>query len=207
MMDMDDPASVSVLEAHNGSIKGLHIEARSGDPSAVSVASTLESPNQPEESLLPSSSQDAEDALHGSEIPSLPSACEVLDNCAETRKKDASDNDRSLVTDAAKAGVLLSPDVIIKNFNATAEIGKVLPEINERSRSILANSTAPKFDISGTISKILDEHRAIRDQGKDSDPPISLSSRREAYKDALRQGMLHCDNIEASFQDFPYYLR
>lgn len=205
---MDDPASVSVLEAHNGSIKGLHIEARSGDPSAVSVASTLESPNQPEESLLPSSSQDAEDALHGSELPSLPSACEVSDNCAETRKKDASDNDRSMASNAAKAGVL-SPDAIVKNFNAAAENGKVFPEFDDlRPRlASLANSIAPKFDISGTISKILDEHRAIRDQGKDSDPPVSISSRREAYKHALRQGMLHSNNIESSFQDFPYYLR
>ncbi|KAH6826899.1 AAA-type ATPase family protein [Perilla frutescens var. hirtella] len=203
---MDDPASVSVLEAHNGSIKGLHIEARSGDPSAVSVASTLESlPNHPEESLLPSSSQEAEVAQHGSEIPSLPSACEVSDNCAETRK-DASDrNDGAMVSDAEKAGVL-SPDVSIKNLNVATENGKSLPESNDLRPllPILPNSTAPKFDISGTISKILDEQRAIRDHCKDSDPPIS--SRREAYKDALRQGMLHCDNIEVSFQDFPYYL-
>ncbi|KAH6813966.1 AAA-type ATPase family protein [Perilla frutescens var. frutescens] len=203
---MDDPASVSVLEAHNGSIKGLHIEARSGDPSAVSVASTLESlPNHPEESLLPSSSQEAEVAQHGSEIPSLPSACEVSDNCAETRK-DASDrNDGAMVSDAEKAGVL-SPDVPIKNLNVATENGKSLPESNDLRPllPILPNSTAPKFDISGTISKILDEQRAIRDHCKDSDPPIS--SRREAYKDALRQGMLHCDNIEVSFQDFPYYL-
>ncbi|KAH6766382.1 AAA-type ATPase family protein [Perilla frutescens var. hirtella] len=203
---MDDPASVSVLEAHNGSIKGLHIEARSGDPSAVSVASTLESlPNHPEESLLPSSSQEAEVAQHGSEIPSLPSACEVSDNCAETRK-DASDrNDGAMVSDAEKAGVL-SPDVSIKNLNVATENGKSLPESNDLRPLLpmLPNSTAPKFDISGTISKILDEQRAIRDHCKDSDPPIS--SRREAYKDALRQGMLHCDNIEVSFQDFPYYL-
>lgn len=189
----------------------MHIEARSGDPSTVSVASTLESlSNHPEElSLLPSSSQDGEDVQHGSEIPSLPSACELSDNCADTGKKDASDhNDGATVSAVEKAGIL-SPDVANENFDVAAENGKILPENNDLRPflQILAGSTAPKFDISGSISKILDEHRAIRDQGKDSDPPISISSRREAYKDALRQGLLHCKNIEVSFQDFPYYLR
>lgn len=161
----------------------------------------------PEESFLPSS-QDAEEEQHGSEIPSLPSVCEVSDDCVDTRKKDASDHDGAMISDAAKAGVS-SPDVSNKNFSAAAKNGKVLLEINDlRPRlPILTNSAAPKFDMAGTISKILDEHGAIRDKGKDPDPPISISSRREAYKDSLRQGMLHCDDIKASFQDFPYYLR
>lgn len=195
---MDDPASVTMLEAHDGSIEGLHIEARSGDPSAVSVASTLESvTNHPEElSLIPSSSQDAEDAQHAS----LPSDCEMPD----IRNKDASDpNDGATVSVAEKDGPL-SPDVSFKNFNVAAENGKSLPQSNDLGPRF---PLAPKFDISGTISKILDEHRAGRDQGKDSDPPISISSRREAYKVALRQGLLRCDNIDVSFDDFPYYLR
>lgn len=201
---MDDPAPVSMLEAHDGPIKGLHIEARSGDPSAVSVASTLESvTDHPEElSLLPSSSQDAEDAQHVSEIPSLPSTCEMSD----TRNKDASDRNGGATVSVAEKDGVLSPDVSIKNFNVAADNGKNLPQSNALGHRFPI-SIAPKFDISGTISKILDEHRAVRDQGKDSDPPISISSRREAYKDALRQGLLHCDNIDVSFQDFPYYLR
>ncbi|KAL1558412.1 hypothetical protein AAHA92_08884 [Salvia divinorum] len=163
---MDDPASVSMVEAHDGPIKGLHIESRSGDPSDVPAAATLESvTDHPGElSLLPSSSQDV----------------------------------------AEKDGVL-SPDVSIKNFNVAAENGKGLPQSNAFGHRFPI-SIAPKFDISGTISKILDERRAVRDQGKGSDPPISISSRREAYKDVLRQGLLHCDNIDVSFQDFPYYL-
>lgn len=194
---------MEMLEARDGAIEGLHIEARSGDPSAVSVASTLESTtNHPEEvSLIPSSSQDAEDAQHVSEIPSLPSDCEMPDI-----RKDASDrNDGATVSVAEKDGPL-SPSVSFKNFNVIAENGKSLPQ-NTDLGPRFPISIAPKFDISGTISKILDEHRAGRDQGKDSDPPISISSRREAYKVALRQGLLHCDNIDVSFDDFPYYLR
>lgn len=194
---------MEMLEARDGAIEGLHIEARSGDPSAVSVASTLESTtNHPEEvSLIPSSSQDAEEAQHVSEIPSLPSDCEMPDI-----RKDASDgNDGATVSVAEKDGPL-SPSVSFKNFNVNAENGKSLPQ-NTDLGPRFPISIAPKFDISGTISKILDEHRAGRDQGKDSDPPMSISSRREAYKVALRQGLLHCDNIDVSFDDFPYYLR
>ncbi|KAI3449499.1 hypothetical protein Pfo_006164 [Paulownia fortunei] len=203
------PTTVSILEAHGGSIKGLHIEARSGDPSAVSVASTLASlSNHPEElSLLPPS-QDGEDVQHGSEIPSLPSACEVSDNCVDTEMKDASDrNDGATVSVVDKTGVS-SPNVANGNLNVDAESGKILAENNDLRPflQILAGSTSPAFDISGSISRILDEHRAIRDQRKDSDPPISISSRRQAFKDALRQGLLHCKNIEVSFENFPYYL-
>lgn len=201
---MDDPTSVSMLEVHEGPIKGLHIEARSGDPSDVPFAATLESvTSHPEElSLLPSSSQDAGDAQHVSEIPALPSTCDM----ADTRNKDASDlKDVAMLPVAEKDGVL-SPDVSIKKFNVAAENGKTLPQSNALGHRFPI-SIAPKFDISDTISKILDEHKAVRDQGKDFDPLISISSRREAYKDALQQGLLHCDNIDVSFQDFPYYLR
>ncbi|XP_047981035.1 uncharacterized protein LOC125222455 [Salvia hispanica] len=200
---MDDPTSVSMLEVHEGPIKGLHIEARSGDPSDVPFAATLESvTSHPEElSLLPSSSQDAGDAQHVSETPALPETCEM----ADTRNKDASDLKDVAMLPVAEKGGVLSPDVSIKKFNVAAENGKTLPQSNALGHRFPI-SIAPKFDISGTISKILDEHKAARDQGKDSDPPISISSRREAYKDALRQGLLHCDNIDVSFQDFPYYL-
>ncbi|XP_042034718.1 uncharacterized protein LOC121781088 isoform X1 [Salvia splendens] len=199
---MDDPTSVSMLEVHEGPVKGLHIEARSGDPSDVPFAATLESiTSHPEELfLLPSSSQDAGDAQHVSEIPALPSTCEIAD-----RHKDASDLKDVAMLPVAETDGVLSPDVSIKKFNVAAENVKTLPQSNALGHRFPI-SIAPKFDISGTISKILDEHKAVRDQGKDSDPPISISSRCEAYKDALRQGLLHCDNIDVSFQDFPYYL-
>ncbi|KAK6154195.1 hypothetical protein DH2020_013834 [Rehmannia glutinosa] len=206
----DAPPSASILEAHGGSIKGLHIEARS-DPSAVSLASTLASlSNHTEElSLLPPPSQDGEDVERGSEIPSLPSACEVSDNCVDTEMKDGSDNnDGATLSVLDKAGGVSSPNATNEDMNVDAESGKIIAENNDLRPflQILAGSTAPELDISGNISKILDEHRAIRNKRKDSDPPISISSRRQAFKDTLRQGLLNSKNIEVSFENFPYYL-
>ncbi|KAG6383745.1 hypothetical protein SASPL_156490 [Salvia splendens] len=75
--------SVSSLEAHGGSKNGLHIEARSG-----AVASTLAPLSHPtdELSLIPPPPS----RKQGSEIPSVPSACEVSDNCIiDTSMEDA----------------------------------------------------------------------------------------------------------------------
>ncbi|KAL0389623.1 UNVERIFIED_CONTAM: ATPase family AAA domain-containing protein 1 [Sesamum calycinum] len=203
------PPSVSILEAHGGSIKALHIEARSGEPSAVSVASTLASlsDNHDELSVLPPSCQDDEDA-HGSEIPALPSACEVSDNCVDTEMKDASDHGDGVTVPVVEKTAAPSPNATNENLNVDAESGKILAENNDLRPflQILAGSVAPALDISGSISRILDEHRAIRDLGKDSHPTISISSRRQAFKDGLRQGLLQCKNIEVSFENFPYYL-
>ncbi|KAL0287748.1 UNVERIFIED_CONTAM: hypothetical protein Sradi_7117200, partial [Sesamum radiatum] len=101
-----------------------------------------------------------------------------------------------------------SPNATNENLNVDAESGKILAENNDLRPflQILAGSVAPALDISGSISRILDEHRAIRDLGKDSHPTISISSRRQAFKDGLRQGLLQCKNIEVSFENFPYYL-
>lgn len=192
----DVPPSVSILEAHDGSIKGY--------PSAVSVAFS----NHTENLSVPPSSQGGADAKHGFEMPPLPSVCEVSDSCADTIMKDAndaSDHKDGATLSADENTSLLSPDVANENLNVAAENGENPPKSNDVKSSllqILNGSAAPKFEITGSRSKILDEHRASKD-----DPPISISSRREAYKDALRQGILCCKDIEVSFHDFPYYLR
>lgn len=127
------PPSVSILEAHGGSIKGLHIEARSGDPSAVSVASTLASlsDNHDELSLLPPSCQDDEDAHQGSEIPALPSACEVSDNCVDTEMKDASDHRDGAAVSVVEKTAVPSPTAANENLNVDTESGKILAENND----------------------------------------------------------------------------
>lgn len=151
---------------------------------------------------------------HGFEMPPLPSVCEVSDNCAETdsRKKDANDatdnNDGTTMSVDEKTS-LLSPDVANENLNVAGENGKVSPKSDDLKPffKILGGSASPKFEITGSRSQIIDEHKASdREQGKD-DPPISISSRREAYKDALRKGIVCCKDIKVSFDDFPYYLR
>lgn len=204
------PPSVSILEAHGGSTKGLHIEARSGDTSAVAVASTLASLSHltNELSLLPPSPRNGKDVQQGSEISAVPSACKVSDNCiVDTEIKDASaHNDGASASVVDKTGVP-SPDVAIKNLNIDAEIGKIVSENNDFRPvlHLLAGPTACEFNIG--LSRILDEHSGFRDQRKGSHPPISLLSRRQKFKERLRQGLIDCKNIDVSFENFPYYLR
>ncbi|KAK2990615.1 hypothetical protein RJ640_019895 [Escallonia rubra] len=212
------PPSVSILEAHNGPIKGLHFEARSRDPSAVAGASILASLSnlRKELSLLPPPSRNDDDMQP--EMPTLPSACELSDNhTLDADMKDASDlDDRGAVSLSDKA-VVPSPDAVNENLNlddvgldasVDAEFGKV-PGATHELRPLLrmlAGSSATDFDLSGRISKILDEQREIRELLKDLDPPVLMSTRRQAFKDGLQQGILDPSSIEVSFENFPYYL-
>jgi hypothetical protein len=164
----------------------LPFEPRLGDSSAVVVASTLASLSdlQKELSLLPPLSGNDEDAQQGPELPPRPDTCEVLDDCeGDVERKDTTNND---------------PE-IGKIRAATHELRPVL--------RMLAGSAASEFDLSGSISKILDEQREIRELLKDLDPLILTSTRWQAFKDALQQGLLDPNKIEVSFESFPYYLR
>nr|GEU87827.1 ATPase, AAA-type, core [Tanacetum cinerariifolium] len=190
----DVAPSVSILEAHSGSLKGLQFEARSRDPSAVTGASILASLSniQKELSLLPPPSRKGKGIQTG--MPNLPSTRDVPDGSAtDTETKDASDpNDN-------EKGV--TPDENLDGASVDAEMGNT-PAATHELRPLLrmlAGSSASEFD----ILKILDERKESQ---KDNDPPISLAARRQAYKDSLQQGIVDPDTIEVTFNDFPYYL-
>ncbi|KAH0638097.1 uncharacterized protein [Solanum tuberosum] len=205
---------VSILEAHSGSIKGLRLEARSGDPSTVAVASTLASLSnlRKDLSLLPPSSQNDKDVKQGSEVPILPAASGLSlteKDDLDTDMKDASDgNDEPGVLVDEKNDVI-SPGIENGNLNldnvvldsVDAEIGKVQPLLQ-----VLAGSSASEFDLSGSISKIFEEQRNFRELLKDIDPPISALTRRQTFKNALQQGVVDFNTIDVTFENFPYYL-
>lgn len=203
------PPSVSILEAHGGSTNGLHIEARSGDTAAVAVASTLASLSHltNELSLIPPSPRNGEDVPQGSEIPSVPSACKVADNCiidTEMKGTSACDDVSAAVVENTGA---LSSDIPNNNLNNDAEIGKIVGENNDLRPVLhfLAGPSASEFNIG--LSRILDEHNRGRDQLKGSRPPIPQSSRRQKFKEGLRQGLIDVKDLDVSFENFPYYLR
>ncbi|GER55904.1 hypothetical protein STAS_33601 [Striga asiatica] len=50
-------------------------------------------------------------------------------------------------------------------------------------------SAAPALDISGSVSRILDDHWASGNKRKDPEPALSISSSRQAYKDGLQHGL------------------
>ncbi|CAK9175309.1 unnamed protein product [Ilex paraguariensis] len=213
------PPSVSILETHNGPVEGLHLEARSGDPSTVAVASTLASLSnlQNKLSLSPPSSGNAEDAQQGSEMAVLPSACEMSDNhVGDADMKDTSDHNDRLGVSLSEKAVTPSLDAANENLNldsigldasVVAKFGKV-PGATHELRPLLrmlAGSSVPDFDLSGSISKILDEPKEAREL-KDFNPSVLTSTRCQAFKDGLTQGILDANSIDVSFENFPYYL-
>ncbi|KAL7198933.1 hypothetical protein ACSBR2_021263 [Camellia fascicularis] len=207
---------LSILEAHGAPIKGLHLETRSGDASVASILASLSSLRK--ELSLPPPSQDDVDVQQGSEMPMLPSACEVSDNrILGAEMKDTSDHDDGAGVSSSLKAVVPSPDAAIENPNldsigldasGDADIGKVSGEAHELRPLLrmLAGLPTSEFDLSFSISKILGERREIRELLKDFDTPILESTRRQAFKDGLQQGILSANNIEVSFENFPYYL-
>lgn len=188
--------SVHILDSHIGSIKGIPFEVRSGDDTAVVVASTLASlsDHRKEFSLVPLSSEKDEDAQQGSEMPCGPENCEVSDNCGvDVEMKDIPDNSGPSWGNKARFQPSNAP-------NEDLAHGRVDVDSVDLSRS-----TAPELGLN--FANILDNQRVNRDLIKDLDHPILTETRRQAYKDALQQGLLDANKIEVSFGSFPYYLR
>ncbi|XP_047960333.1 uncharacterized protein LOC125205444 isoform X4 [Salvia hispanica] len=168
------PPSVSILEAHGGSTSGLHIEATSGETSTVSVASTLASLSHltNELSLIPPSSRNGEDVQQGSEIPSVPSACEVSDNC--------------IIDTEMKGAPACNDDV---------------------SGAVIQSAAGPSAsDFKTGLSRIRDMHSRGRDLLKCPRPAIPQSSKREKIKECIQQGLIDVEDLDVSFEKFPYYL-
>ncbi|KAK8588238.1 hypothetical protein V6N13_087183 [Hibiscus sabdariffa] len=194
--------SLSVLEAQTAPIKGI-IEARSGDPSAVAGAATI---------LASLSTKE------NSEMSTLPSGCEVSDDrVPEVDMKDSASNTDPTTTSSREKTVPPTPDAANENSNLDrlglddsmdADNTKI-PGASYSLRPLLRilAGTSTDFDFSGSIAKILDERREIREMLKEFEPPSALiSTKRKAFKDSLLEGILNPDNIDVSFENFPYYL-
>ncbi|TYJ09228.1 hypothetical protein E1A91_A11G126700v1 [Gossypium mustelinum] len=196
------PSSLSVLEAQTAPIKKI-IEARSGDPSAVAGAATI---------LASLSTKE------NSEMSTLPSGCEVSDDrVPEVDMKDSASNSDPATASSREKTVPPTPDAANENSNLDrlglddsmdADNTKI-PGAGYSLRPLLRilAGTSTDFDFSGSIAKILDERREIREMLKEFEPPSALiSTKRQAFKDSLQEGILNPDNIDVSFEHFPYYL-
>ncbi|XP_060961644.1 uncharacterized protein LOC115698051 [Cannabis sativa] len=214
-------ASVSILEAQSAPVKGIQIGARSGsgDPSAVAGASILASLSnyRKDLTLLPPPGKAGEEMQQDAEISSVPTGCAGSgDLAADVDMKDcANNNDQNGLS--REKDITPSPDAGNANSNLDgigldasidAEVGKVSGTSYELRPLLrmLAGSSSSDFDLGGSISKLFDGPREIRDLLKDIDRPLWISSRRQAFKDKLLQGILNSDDIEVSFENFPYYL-
>ncbi|KOM54409.1 hypothetical protein LR48_Vigan10g030100 [Vigna angularis] len=212
------PSSMSILEAQSAPINGAQVEARSGDPSAVAGASILASLSNLHKdlSLLSSPAKNGKNVQQNTDISSLPSG--NGDDVPDSEMKDATSKDvpSSGVFSADKT-VLASSNTVNENpsIDATevdttvdADVGKVAAATYEfRPLLRMLAGSCPELDLSCGITKILEERRELRELLKDVDTPTILAStRRQAFKDSLEQRILKSEDIDVSFETFPYYL-
>ncbi|XP_065861315.1 uncharacterized protein [Euphorbia lathyris] len=179
--------SLNILEARGPSLKGIQIEARSGDHSAFAGASILASLSdfQKDLSLLSPLGKAGDDMQQDAEISALPSGCGApADDCIpEIEMKDSTNNCELAGTSSREKSIIptsaagQNPTLEGLGLDASTDIG------NKKN----AGST---YELRPLI-RIL---------------AVMMSTRRQAYKDSLQQGILDPENIEVSFDNFPYYL-
>ncbi|XP_038972217.1 uncharacterized protein LOC103715088 [Phoenix dactylifera] len=221
------PASCSalgILDAQDVPTKEIQFESRSGDPSAVAGASILASLSNHKKdlSVLPPASS-GDNAHEGVQRPALPSACDVSEGCNSDLDKNCDagtgnteHNGSTEVPSGDKAAVVLSTDLganeatqhgtIGSDAQLDGDIGKTSGanyEIRPLVKMIAGSSTA-ELDLTGNIFKVFEDQRELL---RDLDTPASLPTTRcQAFKDGLKQGIVDASDIQVSFESFPYYL-
>lgn len=209
---------MSILEAQSAPINGMQVEARSGDSSAVAGASILASlANLNKDlSLIPPPAKTGKNMQQNTDISSPSSG--HGDDIPDIEMKDSTNNDEPAGAFTADKTVLASSttinedpkiDAVELNANVDADVGKVAAATCKLKPLLrMLAGSCPEFDLSGSISKILEDQRELRELFKDVDAPTILAStRRQAFKDSLQQRILNSENIDVSFESFPYYLR
>lgn len=193
--------SLSILEAQSAPVQGMRFEARSGDPSAVTGASILASLSRKDLSILPPPVKAGEDPQQDTEMSSLPSGCGASgDSTSDIDMKDCINNND-------QAGVSPRGKDVIPSLDAANEN----PGLDNLGLDACVDAeggklSGPAYELRPLLQMIA-EQREIRELLKDMDPPLLISTRRQAFKDKLLQGILNPDDIEISFESFPYFLR
>ncbi|XP_010522785.1 PREDICTED: uncharacterized protein LOC104801270 isoform X2 [Tarenaya hassleriana] len=210
----DRASSLSIIEARSAPLKGLHIEARPGDPSALDGASMLASlSNYHNFPLLPPTHANRQP---NREVPVVPPICN--DCIPDVDMNDADSNDDIAAIASMEKTVASTSGAANNSLNSEGNGmdpcqstgGGNVPGSSYEIRPILhmhGDPSSSEFDLKGSISKILDEQREARNFLKGFDISSALlSSRRQAYKDSLRAGVLSPQKIEVSLENFPYFL-
>lgn len=203
---------MSICEARGSPLKGVHVETRAGDSSAVDGASILASLSKYRNfHLLPPIAKAAK-RQQNPEVPVVPSSCN--DCTSDTDMNDAdSNNDQVAIASVEKTAASTSctanenPNADGSGLDPFQEAdGGNIPGSGYEIRPILRFLGEPPFDIRG-ISKVLDGRREVREFLREFDLSSTISTRRQAYNDSLRGGVLNAENIEVSLENFPYFLR
>ncbi|KAF2575303.1 hypothetical protein F2Q70_00000121 [Brassica cretica] len=205
-----DRASSQILfEARGGRV---HSETRAGESSAVDGASILASLSKYRNLHLRPPIAKSAKRQQNPEVPQEPPSCN--DCISDTDMNDAdSNNDHAAIASVEKTAASTSYTAN-ENLNADGSgldpfqeaDGGNPPASGYEIRPILRLlGESSSLDIRG-ISKLLDERREVRELLKEFDISSTISTRRQAFKDSLRGGVLIAQNIDVSLDSFPYFL-
>ncbi|XP_073223744.1 uncharacterized protein [Cicer arietinum] len=211
------PSPVSILEAQGAPITGTQVDARSGDLSAVAGASILASfPNLDKElSVTPPPGNTSMNLQQNTDVASVPAS--NGDETPNTEVKQSTNHKESNgVFSSEETGLLSSAtvnedpkvDSLDVNAGVDTDVGKTTaPAGNLRPLLHKLSGSCPAFDLSGNIARILGERKELRELLKDVDTPTALAPpRKQVSTDNLRLRILCAENIDVSFESFPYYL-
>ncbi|XP_013611410.1 PREDICTED: uncharacterized protein LOC106318103 isoform X2 [Brassica oleracea var. oleracea] len=205
-----DRASSQILfETRGGRV---HSETRAGESSAVDGASILASLSKYRNLHLRPPIAKSAKRQQNPEVPQEPPSCN--DCISDTDMNDAdSNNDHAAIASVEKTAASTSYTAN-ENLNADGSgldpfqeaDGGNPPASGYEIRPILRLlGESSSLDIRG-ISKLLDERREVRELLKEFDISSTISTRRQAFKDSLRGGVLIAQNIDVSLDSFPYFL-
>lgn len=201
--------AVKGMEAQSGVGKLLHLERRTGDPSAVAGASILASLSSLRQDLSrwKSPAHSTGKIQPGTEVPSH----SVVHDGAEVELDGLEGNSTpNLGSDKAEdiGAIDKTPDC---NPDSVTEAGNVkLSGMNDLLRPLLrmlAGSPSCKLKLSkGICKQVLEEGN---EWTRDSQPASTsgMNLRCAVFKEDIHAGILDGKNIDVSFDNFPYYLR
>jgi hypothetical protein len=203
--------AVKSAEVHSSMGKLLQLERRSGDPSAVAGASILASLSslRPDLSCRKSPGQTTSKIHHGSDVP----AQSVIHDGSEVELDGMEGNSiPNLGSDkAAEVGAIdhnLSHDC---SQDSGTEAGNVkisgMNDLIGPFFRMLARTSSYKQKLSKNICKQVLEERNEWTKDSQLASTSGMSLRCAAFKDDFHAGILDGQNIEVSFDNFPYYLR
>ncbi|KFK42647.1 hypothetical protein AALP_AA1G022100 [Arabis alpina] len=208
----DRASSLSIFEAQSAPLKGLHVETRAGDSSSADGASLLSLTKLHNVPFLPPTAKNVK-RQQNSEVPVLPSSCndcipDVDINDADSNNDHAAiaSTDKTVASTSCAANDDQNADGNGMDPFQEAETGNI-PGYEIRPILRLFGANTSEFDLRGSISKMLvDERREIEMLREHDRPSVSVSTRRQAHKDSLQAGVLNPQDIEVSFENFPYFL-
>lgn len=185
---------VSILEAHSTPMEARNSNTRSGDSSDVAGASILASLSNADKGLPRPQSQ--KDSLEeGSQKPDQPFRHEASDgHLGEKEMKASLDKCKYATSEETSSRV-------------DTEAGKKAEEAHKLKSlfSKLAGPTVSMVDLSN-FSMIIEKEREAGKLPKVMDTTESLPIACQSFKEGLQNGIITANDIEVSFENFPYFL-